>query len=54
MDMQTILILGLVLNIAATVGGYVGMLLKFEHRLTRLETHLIHVLPKRRTDAEPS
>lgn len=45
-----ILVVGLALNIVATVGGYVGMLIKFEHRLTRLETHLLHVMPKRRND----
>lgn len=38
----------LVLNLLATVAGFVGLLLKFESRLTRLETHLEHLLPKGR------
>lgn len=50
METQTLMLLGLVANIAATVGGYVGMLLRFEHRLTKLETHIIHLLPKRKED----
>jgi len=50
METQTLMLFGLLANIAATVGGYVGMLLRFEHRLTKLETHIIHLLPKRKED----
>lgn len=50
MDTATLMLIGLLANIAATVGGYVGMLLRFEHRLTKLETHLVHIIPKRKND----
>lgn len=36
-----------VFNLLVTVGGFVSLLMKFESRLTRLETHLEHLLPKR-------
>ena len=37
----------MLLNIVATVSGFVGLLLKFESRPTKLETHLEHLLPRR-------
>ncbi len=42
----------MLLNIVATVGGFVGLLLKFESRLTKLETHLEHLLPAPRQKAK--
>ena len=36
----------LALNLLATVSGFVGLLMKFERRLTRIETHLEYLLPK--------
>jgi len=32
------------LNLIATIGGLVGVLLRYERRLTALETHLIHII----------
>lgn len=43
---------GEVVNLVAVVGFGIGALLRYERRITRLETHLLHVLPKRATDNE--
>lgn len=36
--------IGLGLNLVATVGGVVAVLLKYENRMTKIETHLVHLL----------
>ena len=48
MDAQVMMFAGLVVNIIATVGGFWRLAMSFERRLTALETHLEHLLPKRR------
>ena len=50
MDTQTLMFAGLVVNIVATVGGFWRLAMSFERRLTAMETHLEHLLPKRRAD----
>lgn len=45
---ETLIILGLLVNFFGMIGGFVGLLLKFERRMTTMETHLLHVLPTKR------
>jgi hypothetical protein len=47
---SALLIGGFVLNLAATLGGFVRLAMSFERRITAVETHLLHVMPKRRGD----
>lgn len=48
--MELNLSFGEAINLLAILGLGVGMMLRYERRLTRLETHLLHLLPKRRSD----
>lgn len=50
METNTLIFMGLLVNFFGMVGGFVGLLLKFERRMTTMETHLIHVLPKRKVE----
>lgn len=43
-------IVGVALNLAATVTGFVRLSMKFEHRMTRVETLLEWFLPKPKRD----
>lgn len=52
MDTLSIMAVGLIVNMIGTAAGFVGLLLKFENRMTKLETHLVHILPKRKGDYE--
>lgn len=47
--------LNMVIQVAVTIAGYIGLLFMFERRMTRVETHLMHllnVIPKRCGDEE--
>ena len=44
---------GEIINLLVLVGMGGGFLLRYERRLTALETHLLHLLPKRSTDVAP-
>lgn len=53
METQTLMLLGLLANIIATVGGFVRLALSYERRMTRIETrldHVVPVIPKRHSD----
>lgn len=47
-------LIGLLVNIFATIAGFFGLMLKFENRMTRVETRLDYWQPKTQRETEPS
>ena len=45
------IVLGLAMNLLATVGGVMGFMLRYERRISAIETHLLHLLPRRKENA---
>lgn len=43
-NFDVVMILGLGLNLVTTLGGVVGFMLRYEKRLTAIETHILHIL----------
>lgn len=43
---ENLMLAGFAVNLLATVGGGVVVLLKYESRMTKIETHLLHLLKR--------